>query len=1032
MIKTTRSRLVCTLSGFIMAMLLVPLSAHAEMGGAGNYQQSDEVKLDVQGIVTDAAGVPLIGASVAEQGTLNGTVTDLDGKFRLTVRKGAVIEVSSIGFKTASFTASSSAPQTIVLQEDSELLEATVVTALGIKRSRKALNYNVQEVSSADVTTVRDVNFVNALNGKVAGVTINASSSGVGGESQVIMRGSKSISQGNGALYVIDGVPVFTTGGSGGTGFQSNGRIDPMSDINPEDIQSISVLTGAAAAALYGSNAANGAIVITTKKGDAGKTELSFSSNTEVLMPVVRYQFQNRYANNDGEAASWGPMMTTPNTLDPVKDFFQTGIVATENISFSTGNEKNQVFASAGAVNSRGVIPSNAYNKYNFSIRTTSTFLKDKMHLDMGASYIMQSSRNYINQGIYSNPLTAVYLYPRGESWEYAKTYEVFDPERNINVQNWEWMGKGGLEWDNPYWTAYRVVRESSKKRYMLNASLTYDILDWLKLTGRVRVDNSSSNGDTKRYATGNTTLTEGSRSGYYGHNESSDNQTYADVLLLMDKRFGKDWTVNANLGASISDMQWRSFGVSGGLREDGLPNVFTVGQINNNNVGRSLAGWHDQTQSVFGSAEVGFKGAVYLTATGRNDWPSQLAGSRSVQKGFFYSSVGGSVVLSQLIDMPKAIEYLKVYGSWASVGLPFKRFIANPTYSWNGANGAWETSKNYPMYDLRPERTNSWEVGVSFRGLGGFRLDLGYYNALTFNQTFDSKLSVSSGYTNLYVQTGQVRNRGLELGLGYGHTWGKFTWDSNFTLGMNKNTVESLMEDYVHPETGEVVTMHELNIGGMNSARFVLRPGGSLGDIYTNADLLRDENGNPYITEDGKVSRTTTEGYKFLGSVFPKANMAWSNEFSLGGFSLGFQISARIGGIVYSATQAYMDYFGVSEESALARDAGGVQVGDFVVDAREWYQVIGAQGGIPQYYIYDATNVRLSEAHIGYTIPKKVLGDVCSLSISLVGRNLLLFYCKAPFDPESVASTASYYQGIDNFISPSTRNIGLSLRLNF
>jgi hypothetical protein len=239
-------------------------------------------------------------------------------------------------------------------------------------------------------------------------------------------------------------------------------------------------------------------------------------------------------------------------------------------------------------------------------------------------------------------------------------------------------------------------------------------------------------------------------------------------------------------------------------------------------------------------------------------------------------------------------------------------------------------------------------------------------------------------------------------------------------------------MDGYVHPETGEVVTMPELNVGGLNYARFILRAGGTLGDMYTSTDLLRDNNGNPYITADGKISRTATDGYKYLGSVFPKANMAWNNEFTLGGLSLGFQIAARLGGIVYSATQAYMDYFGVSENSALARDAGGVQVGDFVVGAREWYQVLGAQGGIPQYYIYDATNVRLSEAHIGYTIPKKVLGDVCSLSISLVGRNLFLIYCKAPFDPESVATTSSYYQGIDNFISPSTRNVGLSLRLNF
>ena len=989
----------------------------------------------VTGKVVDNKGLPVPGVSVLIEKTNMGTVTDLDGFFALEVPGENLddrLEFNSLGYNVEYVPIGKRNVINVTLAESALELEGTVVTALGIKRSRKALNYNVQEVSSDDMNTVRDVNFVNALNGKVAGVTINSSSSGVGGESQVIMRGVKSISQGSGALYVIDGVPILTSGESGTTGVGSEGRIDPMSDINPEDIQSVSVLTGAAAAALYGSNAANGAIVITTKKGEAGKTELTFSSNTEVLTPIVRYQFQNRYANKDGEAASWGPLMTTPNTLDPVKDFFQTGIVATENVTFSTGNDRNQVFASVGAVNSRGVVPNNAYNKYNFSIRSTSTFLKDKLHLDVGASYVIQTDRNNTNQGIYSNPLTAVYLYPRGESWEFAKTFEVYDPERNINVQNWEWMGNGGLEWDNPYWSSYRVLREHDKKRYMFNASLTYDILDWLKVTGRVRVDNSSVEFEDKKYATTNTTLTGGSLYGHFSHRETFDDQTYADALMTMDKRFGQDWTVNATLGASISDMQHRSFHVGGSIRDGGLPNVFTVGQINNNNVGRSLSSWHDQTQSVFGSAEVGFKGAVYLTATGRNDWPSQLAGSHSVQKGFFYSSVGGSVVLSQLIDMPDAIEYLKVYGSWASVGLPFKRFIANPTYSWNGANGAWETAKNYPMYDLRPERTNSWEAGVSFKGLGGFSFDFGYYDALTFNQTFDSQLSVSSGYTTLYVQTGQVRNRGIELSLGYDHDWGKFGWNTNFTLSMNKNIVESLMDGYVHPETGEVVTMPELNVGGLNYARFILRAGGSLGDMYTSTDLLRDDNGNPYITADGKVSRTATDGYKYLGSVFPKANLAWNNEFTFGDLSLGVLVSARLGGIVYSATQAYMDYFGVSEATALARDAGGVPAGDFIVDSREWYQLVGAQGGLPQYYIYDATNVRISEAHIGYTIPKKVLGNVCSLTVSFVGRNLLMIYCKAPFDPESVASTTNYYQGIDSFMMPSTRNVGLSLRLKF
>lgn len=985
------------------------------------------------GHVFDAAGNPIAGAYVLESDTYNGTTTDFDGAFELVLQtENPVLRVEFLGFVPGVVNVEGRSDLTVVLQEDAISLEGTVVTALGIRRSEKALNYSVQNVKGEDILAGNDVNFVNSLNGRVAGVTINASSSGAGGESKVVMRGQKSISQSSNALYVIDGVPILDNGNAGSTGIGSSGRTDPMSDINPENIESISVLTGAAAAALYGSNAANGAVVITTKKGAAGKTELTVSSNTEVATPIVLFEFQNRYANLDGQAASWGPLMTKANTYNPVTDFYRTGITTTENVTFTTGNDHNQVFASVGAVNTRGIVPNNVYRKYNFTIRNTSTFLKDRMHLDLGASYIIQYDRNRRNQGIYANPVVPAYLYPRGENWDYAKTYEVYDAERNINVQNWEWMGNGGLEWDNPYWTCYRNLSYVSKKRYMFNAGLTYDILDWLKIAGRVRVDNSVLTDKSRRYATTNTVLTSGSLYGYLGDSYVNEYQTYGDVLLMMDRHFGRDWSVNANVGASIQDMKTESEYVSGPIREGGLPNVWNYGQVAVGRLGGGTGGWHDQTQSVFGSVEVGFKGAAYLTGTARNDWASQLAGSHSLESGFFYWSLGGSLVLNQIIPMGKAVDLLKVHGSWASVGLPFKRYIANPTYSWNGTSGSWETSKAYPVYDLKPERTKSWEIGLSFKGLGGLSLDFTYYDALTYNQTFDSSLSVSSGYSTLYVQTGEVRNRGIELGLGYEHRWGKFGWNTNATLSMNRNRIEELMSNYVHPETGAVVTLDELNVGGLNYATFILRPGGSLGDVYTSVDLFRDSNGNPYISGDGQVSRNTGIGYQKLGSVFPKANLAWNNNFSFGNFNFGALVTARIGGIVYSATQAYLDYFGVSEDTALAREAGGVQTGDFTIPAQNWYQIVGAQGGIPQYYTYDATNIRISEAHIGYTIPKKWLGNIVSLDISVVARNLLMIYCKAPFDPESVASSGNYYQGMDSFMLPSTRNIGLSLRLKF
>lgn len=989
----------------------------------------------VKGTVIDPAGLPVMGASVIIAGTTTGTITDLDGNYTLNIpagQKDVKLEFSSLGYETAVLDWAGQPKMDVTLAEESLALEGTVVTALGIKRSEKALNYNVQQIGSEKLTKVKDVNFVNSLNGKVAGVTINASSSGVGGETKVVMRGSKSISQSSNALYVIDGIPIFTNGDSGSTGMGSEGVTDPMADINAEDIESISVLTGAAAAALYGSNAANGAVVITTKKGSAGKTQLTVSSNTEAMNPMIFYQFQNRYGNNDGEATSWGSLLSKPNTYNPAKDFFNTGVVGTENVTFSTGNDHNQTFASVGAVNSKGIIPNNTYDKYNFSIRNTSKFLHDKLNIDLGAQYVIQNQRNVTNQGVYSNPVAPAYLYPRGEDWEYAKIFETYDPERKIYTQNWEWQKLGGIEWDNPYWDCYRTLREKYKKRYMLNGSLSYDITDWLKITGRARIDNSYSIYTDKKFGTTNTTLTGGSLYGHFTNKESHDFQTYADVLLAANKRFGADWTVSANVGASISDMQHHSFEIGGALRDGGLPNVFVVGQIRDDAVSREISDWREQTQSVFGSAEVGFKGAYYLTATVRNDWPSQLAGPHSNVSSFFYPSVGGSVVLSQILDLPKQINFLKVRGSWAQVGLPFKRFIANPTYSWDSSSKAWETSKNYPMYNLLPEKTDSWEVGMTFKGFDGFNFDISYYDARTYNQTFNSKLSVSSGYTNLYVQTGAVRNNGIELTTGYEKEWKNFSLSTNLTFSHNHNEIETLMEGYVHPESGAIISLKELDMGGHGSAKFVLRPGGTLGDIYTNADLARDENGNVYVDKDGKISKTATDEYKLLGTVFPTANMGWNNNFELYGVNFGFLISARIGGIVYSATQAYLDNFGVSEATAAARDRGYVQAGDFAIDPHNWYGVISTSEGLPQYYTYDATNVRLAEAHIGYTIPKKVLGNICEMNISLVGRNLWMIYCKAPFDPETMAASGNYYQGIDYFMVPSTRNIGLSLRLKF
>ena len=1016
---------------------IVYLSEKSQSGQEGAQQGKERT---ITGQVSDDMG-PLIGVNVLVKGTSVGCITDFDGNFTLTTTEAnPVIQFSYVGYKTQEIAAKEQSVINLMMESDSQLVEEVVVTALGIKRATKALSYNVQEIKSDELTRVKDANLVNSLSGKVAGVTINASSSGVGGASKVVMRGTKGIDQSSNALYVIDGVPMFNLSGEGGQEFDSKGSSEAIADINPEDIESMSVLTGAAAAALYGSHAANGAIVITTKKGKEGRLSLTVSQNTEFLRPFVTPNFQNSYGTGDllssagSVEKSWGNKLNPSNYMgyDPINDFLRTGVVATETVSLSTGTEKNQTYFSASAVNSVGMVPNNDYGRYNFTFRNTTSFLNDKMTLDVSASYIKQKDQNMVNQGTYSNPLVTAYLFPRGDDWNEIKMYERWDTSRNIYTQYWP-QGIDTFTGQNPYWIAYRNLRENNKDRYMLSGSLSYKILDWLSVSGRVRVDNSASTYTEKLYATSNTTLAEGSNNGLYGISNTNDKQTYADIMLNINKNFGENLTFQANIGASLSDMQQDVLQNRGPISEDGIPNVFNVFQLDDSKTKRTQSGFHDQTQSVFASLELGYKSTYYLTLTGRSDWPSQLAGPNSTQSAFLYPSVGGSVILSELLKLPQQISFLKVRGSFASVGLPFPRFLANPTYSWDNSNKVWQSKRNYPMYNLKPERTDSWEVGLTARFLNHFNLDLALYTTKTYNQTFDPKISVSSGYSTLYVQTGSVRNKGIELGLGYSNEWGKFKWSSNYVFSTNKNEILELLENYVHPETGTVITKERLDVGGMGQARFILKKGGSLGDLYSTADLQRDSNGNILVDQNGSVTANYNAEDIKLGSVFAKCNMSWRNDFSWKNLNFGFMLSARIGGIVYSATQAAMDMYGVSESTEIARNQGGVYVnGTDLVNAQKWYTTIGSQSGIPQYYTYSATNLRLQEASVGYTIPRDKLWNVADVTVSLVGRNLLMLYCKAPFDPEAVASTGNYYQGIDNFMTPSARSLGFNVRFKF
>ena len=1029
--------------GNVCAKLFTPLDIDYKINGHYIYL-SNRPKVEprtVSGTVIDHNGQPIPGASVFVQGTTTGTTTDIDGRFTLLVPGkllGGSLEFNSLGYEIVRRVIGSNKNFTVTLNEEAVSLEGTVVTALGIRRDQKALSYNVQEVNAELLTSVKDANFINSLAGKVAGVAINTSSSGVGGASKVVLRGNKSISQSSNALYVIDGIPMYNFGGGGGTEFDSKGASESIADLNPEDIQSISVLTGAAAAALYGSQAANGAVMITTKKGQSGKLKVSFSSNTEFLSPFRLPEFQNRYGTGLGGKTgnsgtySWGPFIPESARYNySPKDYFETGHTYTNTITVSGGTDKNQTYFSAAAVNSDGIIPNNKYDRYNFTFRNTSYFLKDKLKIDASASYIVQKDQNMTNQGVYSNPLVPVYLFPRGDNFEIYKNFERYNAGTKLMEQFWSSDLEGDLRMQNPYWINYRNLRNNNKKRYMLSFSAGYDILDWMNLSARVRIDNADNIFTQKLYASSIATLTEGGLNGHYTEARTYDKQTYADVILNIDKALGKDWTIVANIGASYNNIGTDELRYGGPIQDNGLANVFNVFDLDDTKKRASKSGWNDETQSVFGSVELGWKKMLYITATGRNDWASQLAGSS--ERSFFYPSVGISWVPTSIWDFG-AVNYFKLRASVASVGMPFPRFLTMPTYEYDATNKIWKDKTHYPIGDLKPERTLTYEVGVETRFWQDLSLNLSWYLADTYNQTFDPQISVSSGYSTIYLQTGHVRNTGVELSAGYDNTWRDFRWATNFTFSWNKNEIVELVHNYKHPETGEIISKDRLEIKGLGKAKYILKPGGTLGDLYTNSDLVYNREGFIEVDKSGNVA--VKDDYMediYLGSVFPKYNLAWRNDFSWKGLNLGVLFTARIGGICYSATQANMDLYGVSEASAAARDAGGVIInGRQTIDAQKWYQAIGAQSGLPQYYTYSATNFRLQELSLGYTLPAKWFRDKMRMTVSFVGRNLWMIYCKAPFDPEAVASTGLNYQGIDYFMMPSLRSLGFNVKFQF
>lgn len=1003
---------------------------HVILKGADRQASARPERLT--GKIVDKSGVPIIGATVLVAGSVTqGTTSGADGLFYFPWSDqiaAATLDVSFIGYVPQSIPVGGRTTLAITLEEDTQQLEAVVVTALGIKRAERAVSYNVQNIVPDDVFKTKDASLVNNLTGRIAGVQINASSAGIGGETKVVMRGTKSLYNDNNALYVLDGIPLpslslATPSASYTIMRTSSPSGDGITSFNPDDIGNMSVLTGPSSAALYGSKAANGVVMLSTRTGEEG-VSVTYSNNTTFMSPFIMPEFQRSYGALDGSFDSWSTTKMSGKSTWKPEDFFQTGYNTTNSVGLSFGNGNSSTYLSASVVSAEGVIPNNEFNRYNFTANHTNSFLNDKMHLSVLGMYVNLNEQNMLASGQYYNPLIPIYLLSPSEDLNKYAVYERYDATRNFKTQYWDW-GDMGMSMQNPYWITNRNMFNTQKNRFLMGASLSYDITDWLSVSGRARIDYTDMLAEQKNYASTNK-LFAGDYGRYY-YNEYRTMQRYGDAMLNVNKSFfDSQLSLTAVVGASIEDMKYRATLEGGDLSS---ANLFTHSNMSPNK-GYAKTTYNDQTQSVFATVQLGFRNMVFLDVTGRNDWSTGLVNTKSLS--MFYPSVGLSAVVTDIFGLKsKVLSFAKIRASYAEVGNAPMRYITIPTYpvSTNGPQTTtFLTADNY-----EPERTKSWEVGADVR-LWGNKVVLGatYYSSRTLNQIFNPSISSTSTKTSMYVNGGRVDNHGVELSAELNQKLGPVDWQSNIIYSRNRNKIVKMLHDY--EINGERITQDSMVMGGTTGVKMVVREGGRMGDIYVNT-LKTDAQGYIWVSPSGDVA-TDPNNFVYAGNTNPSYTLSWRNSFNWKGISLGFMFNARVGGVGVSLTQAAMDYYGVSAVTAEARDNGGVLVnGERVGKIKAYYEKTAnlGDGAIGSCYVYSMTNVRLGELTLGYDIPvQKWCKWIKGLNVSFIGRNLWMLYSKAPFDPELVSGAGTYSSGLDYFQQPSLRNMGFSVKVIF
>ncbi len=984
----------------------------------------------VSGLVKDKEmGEPLVGVSVTVKGTKNATMTDVDGNYTIQTGPKDVLVFKYVGMKDTEETVGDRNTINVLLVPNAESLGEVVVTAMGIKRQSETLTYSAQTVGGKDVNDIKSINMINSLQGKSAGLQITPNSTGAGGSSKILFRGNKSISGSNQPLIVIDGVPTMTNTTSSQVASDYGGERDGgdvMSTINPDDIASITLLKGAAASALYGAVAANGAIMITTKSGMAGKVSVNVSSNTTMETPMILPKFQTTYGGGSDGTLSWGEKLASksPNYAE---EFFRTGFTTNNSVSLAGGNDNFKAYFSYGNVFSHGMTPENTYRSHNLSSKVDFKVL-DNVHVDFAAKYSNQYSKNQAAAGYLWNPLTGAYLVPRGTDWNnYKENYEIYDPSRGCNVQNW--TNTKQQQFGNPYWMLNRQTPISERNRYEFGGSIKWDITADLNIQGRMRYERGEDHFTHNAYASSVGDLYP---MGRMKDNRYFSDQLYGDVLVNYNHTWG-DWALTATAGSSFTKTKtshvdlWGEDNqyVSPGNGNIYYPNIFTPNNYYRNMSTTDGMNTEKRLNAVFATAQVGFKDAVFLDFSARNDWSSALAFTESCS--FFYPSVGASVLINKLVDMGKQVNLFKLRGSYSIVGNDVPIYMSNLRYSL-GTSGSISAPDKAPFRTLKPEKTHSIEFGFDGTFFNN-RLDLSltYYKTNTKNQFFSVSAPYESGLRNRYVNAGDVQNQGFEASIGWHQQFNdNFSWSTNFNISYNDNKIKELVEGL---ENG-------LTVASWSGAKVVLNEGGSYGDLYVR-QIKRDENGKPMKNEQGQpiLMGDNIDEMKYAGNMNAKVNFGWTNTFHYKDFSLSFLIDGKFGGRVLSGTEAALDGWGVSERTGDARNAGKVVVDGVEFEPEAWYTTVGASNFnspyATEFYVYKGTNVRLREMSLGYTF-RNLFGNGKNLTAALIARNLFFFYKDAPCDPDVSMGTGNGVQGVDIFNLPSSRSLGLNLKLNF